>query len=367
MNAQQKKNGWFFNKNILDEINSVPEEEIMFEEEENQLPEKKKQGQSEEIADLKRLNSEKDDLLNKLTKESTLETQRLTKENDKYKQALIRTGEEKAENRRQIQDLEAEVRRSRQEIQRLKDDKETGHLKGQLDQAEEEVTSLKASLDNYQALESDLQEAKRQIHEFAMDQKTVDLRHQETLQKVDQQMDSLSSDLREKEELVMQLDQLIVDKDQLILEKEELIQQLIEEQKHQDSVVESERISQLQHQITNLQNENEQLKQEAIQSQHEIGEVLISARRQANRMVEKAKLDAQQIVKNSEAELQTIHDRAKEISCEVDESRQTILSIYEELKSRVDQLAQSNVPNLEEIKERYEYPKVSVISRKEYK
>lgn len=82
-------------------------------------------------------------------------------------------------------------------------------------------------------------------------------------------------------------------------------------------------------------------------------------------MVEKAKLDAQRIVKDSEAELQTIHDRAKEISCEVDESRQTILSIYEELKSRVDQLAQSNVPDLEEIKGRYEYPKVSVISRKE--
>ena len=25
MTAQQKKNGWFFNKNIIDEINSVPE------------------------------------------------------------------------------------------------------------------------------------------------------------------------------------------------------------------------------------------------------------------------------------------------------------------------------------------------------
>lgn len=71
------------------------------------------------------------------------------------------------------------------------------------------------------------------------------------------------------------------------------------------------------------------------------------------------------IVKDSEAELQTIHDRAKEISCEVDESRQTILSIYEELKSRVDQLAQSDVPDLEEVKGRYEYPKISVVTRKD--
>lgn len=28
MVAQQKKSGWFFNKNIIDEINSVPEEKV---------------------------------------------------------------------------------------------------------------------------------------------------------------------------------------------------------------------------------------------------------------------------------------------------------------------------------------------------
>lgn len=367
MNAQQKKNGWFFNKNIIDEINSVPEEEILFEEEPTILPERQTKKQIDEIAELKRLNSEKDDLLNKLTKESTLENQRLTKENEKYKQALIRTGEEKAENRRQIQDLESEVRRNRQEVQRLQDNKETGHLKEQLDQAEEEIASLKASMENYQTLQNELLETKQQIREFNMNQKDGELQHHEALQKFERQMDSVVNELQEKEELVAQLDQLIVEKDQQILEKEDLVQQLIEEQKHQDSVVESEHISQLQHQITHLQEENEQLKQEAVHSQHEIGEVLISARRQANRMVEKAKLDSQRIVKDSEAELQTIHDRAKEISCEVDESRQTIMSIYEEMKSRVDQLAQSDVPSLEEIKGRYEYPKVSVISRKEYK
>ena len=28
MVAQQKNNGWFFNKNIIDEINSIPEEKV---------------------------------------------------------------------------------------------------------------------------------------------------------------------------------------------------------------------------------------------------------------------------------------------------------------------------------------------------
>ncbi|MGM0165610.1 hypothetical protein IGI39_000552 [Enterococcus sp. AZ135] len=366
MNAQQKKNGWFFNKNIIDEINSVPEEEIMIEERPSSPTEIPAKKQTEELTELKQQLSEKEALIEQVKRDNALEKQRLTKENDKYKQALLRTGEEKAENRRQIQDLESENRRNRQEIQHLKDNKETGYLKEQLDQAEEEVSTLKASLENYQTLETELQEAQQQIREFTLNQKDEAYEHHETLQKFERQMESVMNELHEKEDLNAQLDQLIVDKDQLILEKEDLVQQVIEEQKHQDSVVESEFISQLQLQITHLQEENEQLKQEAVHSQHEIGEVLISARRQANRMVEKAKLDAQRIVKDSEAELQTIHDRAKEISCEVDESRQTIMSIYEELKSRVDQLAQSNVPNLEEIKERYEYPKVSVLSRKDH-
>lgn len=365
MTAQQKKNGWFFNKNIIDEINSVPEEEIMIEERPKPSVENPVKRQGDELTELKRQLSEKEDLLEQVKRDTALEKQRLMKENDKYKQALLRTGEEKAENRRQIQDLEAETRRNRQEIQRLQENKETGYLKEQLDQAEEEVNTLKAALENTQTLEAELQEAHQQIREFTVNQKDDAYQHHEELQKVERQMDSVVNELHEKEELVTQLDQLIVEKDQLILEKEALVQQVIQDQKQQESIVETELVSELQHQITTLQTENDQLKQEAIHSQHEIGEVLISARRQANRMVEKAKLDAQRIVKDSEAELQTIHDRAKEISCEVDESRQTIMSIYEELKSRVDQLAQSNVPNLEEIKERYEYPKVSVLSRKD--
>ncbi|MBO0413391.1 hypothetical protein JZO81_20235 [Enterococcus hulanensis] len=365
MNAQQKKNGWFFNKNIIDEINSVPEEEIMIEERPRTVEQPVKK-ETDETAELKRAISERDHQIEQIKRDTALEKQRLTKENEKYKQALLRTGEEKAENRRQIQDLETEVRRNRQEIQRLQDNKETGYLKEQLEQAEEEVTTLKASLEQHHSLEADLEEAKKQLHEFAVSQQDGERRYQEAIQQVEHQMDSLAADLTKKEELVAQLDQLIADKDQQILEKEELVQQLIEDQKHQEAVIESEQIASLHHQIDELKTENEQLKQEAIHSQHEIGEVLISARRQANRMVEKAKMDAQRIVKDSEAELQTIHDRAKEISCEVDESRQTIMSIYEEMKTRVDQLAQSDVPDLEEIKGRYEYPKVSVMSRKEF-
>lgn len=92
MNAQQKKNGWFFNKNIIDEINSVPEEEIMIEERPNSITENPAKKQKEEMEELKRLISEKDELVEQVKKETDLEKQRLTKETEKYKQALLRSG-----------------------------------------------------------------------------------------------------------------------------------------------------------------------------------------------------------------------------------------------------------------------------------
>ena len=113
----------------------------------------------------------------------------------------------------------------------MQDNKETGYLKEQLEQAEEEVTSLKDSLKSYQTMEDELKEAKQQIHEFVMGQKDDELQHQESLQQYERQTDSLVNELHEKEELVAQLDQLIADKDQAILEKEELVQQLIEDQR----------------------------------------------------------------------------------------------------------------------------------------
>lgn len=365
MNAQQKKNGWFFNKNIIDEINSIPEDEIMIEQRTSEVTEKNIKNQNIGIDELNQKISEKDELIEQIKREASLEKQRLMKENEKYKQAILRTGEEKAENRRQIQDLELEVRSYHQKLEHLQEDNETGYLKEQLDVSKEKITSLEASLKDVKELENELQNAKQQIQELTLSKEESDYHHQERVQKLEKKLEDFENALKEKVEQINQLDQLIADKDQEILEKEMLAQQLIEENKQQNSDIESEQLLALQSQIESLKSENEQLRQDAIYSQHEIGEVLISARRQANRMVEKAKMDAQRIVKDSETELQTIYDQAKEISCEVDESRQTIMSIYEELKKRVDQLASSKVPELREMNERYESPKFSIMSNKD--
>lgn len=366
MHTQQKKNGWFFNKNIIDEINSVPEEQVMYDEEAptKSTPQGKKP--SAELEKLKKELAEKEEEIEQLKKGNELEKQRLVRENEQYKQSILRTGEEKAENRRQVQDLENEVRRNRQEIQRLTEENNSGELKIQLEKANGEVTSLKESLEKYKEIEIELKEAKQQYHELTLNQKEEELHRFEKVQTLETQLSQLTAELTNKEEQITQLNQSVFTKEQQIREKEEQMRRLIDDQNHQNAVIEGELVTELQHQIMTLQKENDQMKQESVHSQHEIGEVLISARKQATRMVEKAKIDAQRIIQDSENELQTIQERAKEVSYEVDESRQAILSIYEELKSRVDHLAHNNVPDLEEIKKQYEYPKVSVMSRKDY-
>lgn len=330
MSAQQKRNGgWFFNKNILDEINSVPEEVIRNEEEGKvtKLPERQPSKEAEEIAELKRLIFEKEQSFMEYKKETALERQRLVKENENFKQNILRNGEEKTQNRRQIQDLEAQARRNREEIKRLKNNEEFERIKTEMDQLREENLSLKTSLGQFRTLEVELQDVQQQYNELLVKQKGEESEHLNTIQQLEKQTISL----HDKEKELIQINQLIQ-------EKETVIQHLLEEQ--QDQSIEGEVVSELQLQLMAIQKENEQLKNEASHSQQEIGEVLISARKQANRMIEKAKLDAKRILEQSEEEIKIFQDRAKEISFEVDESRQNVLIIYEELKKCVDRLSE---------------------------
>ncbi|WP_137664673.1 hypothetical protein [Enterococcus hulanensis] len=330
MSAQQKRNGgWFFNKNILDEINSVPEEVIRNEEEGKvtKLPERQPSKEAEEIAELKRLIFEKEQSFMEYKKETALERQRLVKENENFKQNILRNGEEKTQNRRQIQDLEAQARRNREEIKRLKNNEEFERIKTEMDQLREENLSLKTSLGQFRTLEAELQDVQQQYNELLVKQKGEESEHLNTIQQLEKQTISL----HDKEKELIQINQLIQ-------EKETVIQHLLEEQ--QDQSIEGEVVSELQLQLMAIQKENEQLKNEASHSQQEIGEVLISARKQANRMIEKAKLDAKRILEQSEEEIKIFQDRAKEISFEVDESRQNVLIIYEELKKCVDRLSE---------------------------
>lgn len=363
MNAQKKNNGWFFNKNIIDEINSVPED-VMINTPTPPTPEVEKT--NEDITELKQMLHEKEQAFEQYKKQTTEEKQRLSRENESFKQKILQNGEDKIQSRRQIQNLEAEIRQNRKEIQYLQERQDSSSVKKQLTEAEEKIEALTASLGDYQAIQQELIESEKKYNELEMKQKVEASQQQVANQQFEMQLKELNEILHKEEEKMNDAERLLAEKDQSLEEKENLIQQLLEEQR--DSSIEGEVVSELQHQIMVIQKENEQLKQEVQYSQHEIGEVLVAARKQANRMVEKAKLDAQRIIQHSEEEIQTIQDRAKEISFEVDESRQAIMVIYDELKSRVDQLAQNKVILTEGVEnhvDHFDYSLTSKFSSKE--
>ena len=84
---------------------------------------------------------------------------------------------------------------------------------------------------------------------------------------------------------------------------------------------------------------NELLKQEVTQSQLDIGEVLYTAKKQANRTIEEAQIEAKHLIGAAELEVENIGNRAKKVLREVAESKESVMEIYSDLEYKVDQLA----------------------------
>ncbi|MGX7125875.1 hypothetical protein [Enterococcus viikkiensis] len=346
MVAQQKKNGWFFNKNIIDEINAVPKEKVEKEDSAKAAPTLKMVAdntvsdspdkQIEEIKELKRLIFEKEQVLQKYKKEMTVQNQQLTKENENYRQSVLRMGEEKAQNRRQIQDLETEIQRARQEIKRLKNSQELEELRQQLDETLDENKQLTASVEHLATVEQELEDIHEEHKALVSQQKDEEVQRLEKVKQLEEQIEDLLAEINEKEEHYSQLDQVILEKDQMI-------EQIVAGQDGQANEDQLEEVSELKEQLAYFEAENAELKQEAVATQLEIGEVLISARKQANRMVEKSKMDAHRIIGEAKKELALINEQAREISEEISESRHSVMALYEEIQTRVEILAQGKI------------------------
>lgn len=128
------------------------------------------------------------------------------------------------------------------------------------------------------------------------------------------------------------------------LETESALEEAKQAQAHQSLASnENEELIQTKRQINELMVLNEELKKEVDQSQREIGEVLISAKKQASRTIQEAEVEAKQMIHTAELTLDTIGNRAKKIALEVDESRQGVLKLYEELQEKVAQLSKGSI------------------------
>lgn len=101
----------------------------------------------------------------------------------------------------------------------------------------------------------------------------------------------------------------------------------------------SKEIHDLKETITSLREENEALKSENEQFQIEISEVLVFARRKANRTIQEAKIEAERMVRTTEVRIDAIHDRAKEILFEVAETKESVVGLFDDLHNQVHQLS----------------------------
>ena len=92
-------------------------------------------------------------------------------------------------------------------------------------------------------------------------------------------------------------------------------------------------------QINDLLLKNQSLQEEALKSQQEIGEVMVSAKKEANRIINEAQVEAKHMINSAELEMLNIGNRAKNISNEVEESKNEVMTIYRELEERLGKLS----------------------------
>ncbi|MBO1306131.1 hypothetical protein JZO70_08155 [Enterococcus sp. 669A] len=311
MSTNKKKNGWFFNKSIVDEINAIPE--------------------------------------NKVEEELGSNVYLMDKNGEKpVERAVERTPERPIEQGTQrAGSADSEIARLQEELQKITEERERELIQQQTDRRIEnqkmmnEQERLRSAMG---VLETEKEQAQQQVQKLRNESQKLReaLKSQEEAeeiakanQQLQEKMDALLAEMSEKDTQLNELNQVIAEKDASI-------KSLLEDS-DSDSVIDHEALQQLQSQLSQLQKENEALKLEALDSQQEIGEVLVSARKQAKRTVEKAKMDAEAMIRSAEEDLEVVYDRAKEISFEVNESKRDVMEIFKELQNHVDKLAGTKI------------------------
>lgn len=139
----------------------------------------------------------------------------------------------------------------------------------------------------------------------------------ENMEKLVVEKEDLSKALFDAQEAIVKLEEKTSNLEELEIEKERLAQRLtgaqneLDKLKEQNNSEESLGMINMKKQVDELTENNEKLKLEVVQSQQEIGEVLISAKKQAKKTVEEAQIEAKHLVSSAELELENISNRAK--------------------------------------------------------
>lgn len=194
----------------------------------------------------------------------------------------------------------------------------------------------------------ELSQEKKKAHEQAIEeQKKYAETLQATINKLEEERNIAKEQwTQEKQSYENQLAELIQLKDKEFIGQEQIIVELTRQLKEQEQQASkasmnefSEEIAVFQEMIDALKEENAALQVENEQFQTEISEVLVFARKKANRTIQEAKIESERMVRMTEMRIDAIHDRAKEILLEVNETKESVIGLFDDLHNQVHQLS----------------------------
>ncbi|MEI5991079.1 hypothetical protein [Enterococcus crotali] len=250
-------------------------------------------------------------------KQEALETVKM--ELESLNEKLQTTDKENQELTQKLADLQEQMRRLQQENQELKDKEITLSTNSDVSVDNSRVEELKKELETVLTEKSELETNLGRIQ---------GLNDKYSIQKnvFESELAGLRSIYKEKEEELENLNAELETMRSMSATGEATGNQLAE-------------LLQAKQQINDLLLKNQSLQEEALKSQQEIGEVMVSAKKEANRIISEAQVEAKHMVNSAELEMLNIGNRAKNISNEVEESKNEVMTIYRELEERLSKLS----------------------------
>ncbi|KAF1299235.1 hypothetical protein BAU15_00900 [Enterococcus sp. JM4C] len=301
--VDNKKERWFSQKSLIDEVNKVSDEVI------------------------ESLSQEENSKFKKVTPVDTNsgDVDEMERNMKRYE--------------RQIKILQAEIIQEKQaheqEINGLKS--EVTELKA----AKEQATSQPAEQEELARLKKENEALKAEAAKSATNS-SEDLSGR--LESLNAEVLQLTADKFDLKEQVRELNAKNTDLQGTISEQEAKIQSLVKQaEKRPEDEGDAEALLKAKRQINDLVEQNEALKQEVVESQKEIGEVLVSAKKQANLMLEEAHVEAKHMISTAELELENIGSRAKKIFIEVEDSKEQVVSMYNEMQKKINHLVEGSL------------------------
>lgn len=258
--------------------------------------------------------------LEKNVKQMTLEKEQLVEETMLLQQAAVEREEQKTK-------LNESLEKAKETISEL--EKAVAQKEIELTEVQEQLDQLQVQIQQHPEKE----ELKAKLKEV------IESTQQEYV-KWEEERRTLDNTLKQAQE---NYETLLAEKD---CELKELKEKLSLPDTINAQTVETngvDEIKNLEDKIEKLEKEKVELQKENEELQTEIGEVLVFARRKANRTMEEAKIESERMLKAAEMKIESIHDRAKEILFDVDETKESVVDLFEDLQAKIQQLSEKKL------------------------